>query len=207
MGCGIWAGVKKKFKFKFKFKNKFKMITIEQPAMVLNANATPAIARYQMWNSWDVQGTHSPQHIIEWVASVAANAAGQKLKNLVIQCHGAPGFIGIGQGFSRANVNLFSGLAGKVDKIWIVACQPALISTASCAPSAFCSTDGNLFISEMAKSAQCYVVAPTETQWNLAQTYQFGVIPSYEGLVLCYGPGGNITWQRRYPSDWPSNHE
>lgn len=175
------------------------MITIEQPAMTLNAVTNPQIARYQMWNSWDIPSTETSQHIVLWVASVARSASGGKLKNLIIQCHGAPGQLSIGQGFNRSNVGLFQSLSGLVDKIWVVACQPAYIDP-SCGSTAFCSSDGNMFISEIARAAQCYVVAPTETQINYGKTYPFGVIPSYEGLILSYGPGGGVTWSHRYPS-------
>lgn len=178
------------------------MITIEQPAMTLNAVANPPIARYQMWNSWDVASSETSEHIVGWSATVARGASAGKLKNLIIQCHGAPGYIGIGAGFTRSNVRLFRDLAGLVEKIWIVACQPAYIDQSSCGNASFCGSDGNLFISEIARHAQCYVVAPTETQINRAMSYPFGRIPSYEGLVLSYGPEGNVTWSHRYPSSW-----
>ena len=176
------------------------MITIEQPAMTLNSKVNPAIARYQMWNTWDVDNTNTPEHLVGWSATVARGAQGGKLKNLIIQCHGAPGRLAIGSsGFDRNNIGLFQGLAGLVEKIWVVACQPAYIDP-TCGSNTACLTDGNLFISEMARHAQCYVVASTETQIDYAQTYPFGQLPSFEGLVLSYGPGGNVTWSHRYPS-------
>jgi hypothetical protein len=176
------------------------MITIEQPALVLNAVTNPQIARYQMWNTGDVHSNKPSQEVIGWIRIIAGGAPGGKLKNVIIQCHGAPGYLAIGQGFTRTNVGLFQGVAGLVDKIWVVACQPAYIDP-TCG-TRFCSSDGNLFISEMARAAHCYVVAPTETQINRGMTYPFGVIPSYEGLVLSYGPGGDVTWSHRYPSGW-----
>jgi len=176
------------------------MITIEQPAMVLNAvTPPPQIARYQMWNSWDVQPAANSGRIIENCRTVARSAPGGKLKNLIIQCHGAPGQISIGQGFDRSNVGLFSGLQGCVELIWIVACQPARISV-TCSPGTFCPADGNLFISEMARAAQCEIIAPTETQTNRSITYAFGMIPSYEGLIVKYNRLGRIYWSQRYPS-------
>ncbi|MCB1826598.1 MAG: hypothetical protein KDJ54_19270 [Candidatus Competibacteraceae bacterium] len=178
------------------------MITIDQPAMTLNSKVTPPIARYQMWNSWDIDGTHTIAHIVAWVATVARGAPGGKLKNLVIQCHGSPGYIYLGTGsFNRTNVSTMNSWAGLIEKIWVVACRPAYIDP-TCGPTGFCASDGNLLISEMARAAQCYVVASTETQWNIAKTYPFGKIPSYEGLVLSYGPQGNVTWSHRYPSGW-----
>ncbi|HEX7815918.1 hypothetical protein [Dyella sp.] len=180
------------------------MISIEQPAMVLNAVTSPRIGRLQMWNSWDVSGATTARQIIDWVATVARGAEGGKLKNLVIHSHGIPGAILIGQGFNRNNVGLFSGLSGLVDKIWLVACRPAYIdpSCNTTTGTGVCVSDGNMFVSAMARAASCYVVASTETQTELNQTYPFGVITTYEGLVLSYGPAGNVTWSRRYPSQW-----
>src|SRR5512147_569146 len=105
------------------------MITIEQPALVLNAVTNPQIARYQMWNTGDVPSTKPSQEVIGWIRIVAGSAPGGKLKNVIIQCHGAPGYLAIGQGFSRSNVGLFRGVSGLVDKIWVVACRPAFIDT------------------------------------------------------------------------------
>jgi hypothetical protein len=44
-----------------------------------------------MWNTWDIDGTQTIEHIVAWVATVASGAPGGKLKNLVFQCHGTPG--------------------------------------------------------------------------------------------------------------------
>ncbi len=168
---------------------------------LLNSVVNPPIARYQMWNTWDIDSSVPIQHIVDWVGSVARGAPGGKLKSLIFQCHGSPGVLYIGAGtIDRTNVGLLAAWAGLIDKIWVVACQPAYIDPA-CGPG-FCTTDGNLFISQMARAASCYVVASTETQWNVAKTYPFGKLPSYEGLVLSYGPSGGVTWTNRYPSDW-----
>ncbi|MFA5122754.1 hypothetical protein [Zavarzinia sp.] len=177
------------------------MITIEQPAMALNAHDISR--KYQMWNSWDLASDERVPHIFGWVGQVAAGAAGGKLKNLIINCHGQPGrlLLGVG-GVVRSNVGWFRQWRGKVDKIWLTACRPGFIQDPG-QPS-----DGNLFVGEMAKAANCYVVASTETQWFQSnRTYPFGQIDTFEGLVLSYAPDGSVSWSHRYASNWSSNQE
>jgi hypothetical protein len=174
------------------------MITLEQPSMALND--VRDYAPGQMWNSWYIQPTDTREHIIEWVATVARGASGGKLKNIVFCCHGSPGYLQLGQGFDRRHVPLFTHWAGLVDKIWIRACQFAYIQNPGATPTG----DGNLFCSAIAKNARCYVVASTELQYTKQTTpLPFGQLDSFEGLVLSYGPGGNVTWSHRYPShEW-----
>jgi hypothetical protein len=173
------------------------MITIEQPAMVLNA-VDPTLPRFQMWNTWDISYAESPEHIINWVAQVAKGVPTGKLKNVIFQCHGLPGKINIGTGLGREHVHLFQRWRGLVNKIWIVACETAFMPPGSTITSF--SNDGHSLISEIARAARCYVVAATELQYFNNRTYPFGVIDSFEGLVLSYGPAGNITWSQRYPT-------
>lgn len=174
------------------------MITIEQPAMALNA--ADITRRYQMWNTWNLSPAETVPHIFDWVGTVADGAQGNKLRNLVINCHGAPGMLQLGVGgLWRSNVAWFERWRGKIDKIWLTACQPGFIQGPGSA------SDGNLFVGEIAKAAQCYVVASTETQWfTTNRVYPFGQIDSYEGLVLSYSPDGAVSWSRRYPSSWSS---
>ena len=187
------------------------MIILEQPSMALNDERHGHLT-VRMWNTWNVRQTDTSDHIIDWVAAVAGKATGGKLKNVVFSCHGAPGSVQMGGGFTRANVTSFARWAGKVEKIWFRACNVALISAAGG------SADGNLFCSEVARHAQCYVVASTETQWTRPTTMEaifsgghhtlpFGKLDTFEGLVLSYGPGGNVTWEHRYDSNSESNTE
>ena len=95
------------------------MITIPQPAMVLNADDVPG-PDYKMWNTRRVKENEDPLWVMKNVASVAKSATGAKLKALVINCHGyyrtlkehkwwfderGGGFgLGIGTGITRSNV-------------------------------------------------------------------------------------------------------
>jgi hypothetical protein len=140
---------------------KKKMFNIEQPAMALNAVDDPPPAT--MWNTWDIYPTYSREHIINWTAKVAGGAPGGKLKSVVICCHAKPGDLRLGEGFDRRHTYLFARWAGLVEVIYLRGCAIAYIKT----PGAKTVGDGNLFCSEIAKYAKCYVVASTEKQWTL----------------------------------------
>jgi hypothetical protein len=149
--------------------------------------------RFQLEETWDVRLNETRTHMVEWVAKKAKDKG--KLKNLVLHCHGEPAYLKLGEGFSLQNLGSFSPWRGLVEKIWLSACQVARIPNL---PSY--RDNGNSFCAYMAKIVGCYVVAPTETQCNEIKTYPIDCIPSYEGLVLCYGPNGNISWSGRNAS-------
>ena len=168
------------------------MITLEEPHMVINSKDLKG--RYNMWNSWnDVDSSVKGEKIIKWVATVAKGAPGGKLKNLIINCHGSPSRIKIGEGFGPNNVKLFSAWAGLIDKLWLVACRVGRITS---------SADGNMFLYNIATNAKCHVVASTEVQIGRRITYPYGKIDTFEGLLLSYTPGKGVTWSHRYSSSW-----
>jgi hypothetical protein len=175
------------------------MITLDPPHMGLNDARAPM--KVTMWNTWLVPAGDTRTHIVSWVAQVAAKAPGRKLKNVVLNCHGNSSYLQLGEGFDRRHTNLFKLWRGKVDKIWIRACLVARIQHAG----ATTTGDGNLFCSELARAAQCHVVAPTELQVeSRGLVLPFGKIDTYEGLLVSYSPDGKIHWSHRYPSTWKS---
>src|SRR5438128_3425457 len=148
-----------------------------------------------MWNTWKVDNNSTREHIVEWVAIVARGAAGGKLKNLVISCHGLPGWVGIGQGFNSTHLPMFSAWAGLVQNIWFVACLVAATPNAAYQQQlntnypGFGTGDGTAFCSRLAQTTHAYVVAPTEEQRNRGG-YTLGQLPAYEGLLKCFNPQG-----------------
>jgi hypothetical protein len=147
-------------------------------------------------------------HHIDWVATVARGAAGGKLKHLVLSCHGLPGYLYLGEGFNRSHIPMFAAWRGLIDKIWLPDCLVALIPDATTQSQlnrdypGLGPSDGNVFCSDLAKQVQCSVVASTETQCEYPTTYPPDQMTSFEGLVLSYGPEGNVTWSHRNPSTW-----
>ncbi|REJ76368.1 MAG: hypothetical protein DWQ47_12235 [Acidobacteria bacterium] len=177
------------------------MITLEGPHMGLNDSRSTN--RVQMWNTWNVTTTETVEHMLGWIAEVARGAPGGKLKNLVFRCHGAPAYLQCGEGIRRSDTGLFSALSGLVDKIWFSACQVGYITPGTGGNPGPASGDGNMFCSEIARAANCYVVAGTELQViGVNRTLPYGCLDTYEGLVLSYGPSGTVTWSRRYPSTY-----
>ena len=191
------------------------MITIQYPHMGLNDERAPVFV--QMWNTWRVTRTETKRHIIDWVATVARGAPGGKLKELVISCHGAPGFLQLGEGFGQTDVNLFQGWRGLVDKIWIRACLVARIvgpETAGQGDGPFLTAlgmggNGHTFCQGVARAANCYLVVGTELQvssiYSQTNPVPYGQLDTYEGLVLSYHPDGTIGWSHRYPSVYNAN--
>lgn len=186
------------------------MITIKYRHMGLNDERAPVFV--QMWNTWTVKKTDTKQHIVDWPAQVARGAPGGKLSEIVISCHGAPGYLQLGEGIGLADVGLFQAWRGLVDKVWIRACLVGRIvgpDTASQGDGAFIaalslSGDGHRFCSELAQALGCYLVVGTELQvssrYSATNPVPFGQLDTYEGLVLSYNPKGVIDWSRRYPS-------
>ena len=133
--------------------------SVEQPAMALNDSRLGS--EVQMWNTRLVRESDSLANIFDNIVSVAKSAPGGKLKNLIFNCHGFPGYLQMGEGIDRASAIIFRMLSRPkplVETIWLRACQVARIETRRSGRG-----DGNLF-SEIAQYAQCLVIASTADQ-------------------------------------------
>jgi hypothetical protein len=187
------------------------MFRLERPNMAVNDKRVAGgctYRRFQMWNTWDIDATETREHIVEWVATVARGATGGKLKHLVLSSHGLPANLQLGQGFDQSHVPLFAAWAGLIEKIWLPNCliaripEPALKAQLDHDHPGVKISDGNVFCSELAKTVHCYVVAATEDQCETPADVPTDMMTSFEGLVLSYGPEGNITWSSRNRSMW-----
>ncbi len=118
------------------------------------------------------------------------------IKNLILNCHGSPGHLSLGQGIGQADIYVFRGIGSLVEKIWIRACCVAGRNDQN-------QRLGNDFCSGLARSARCYVVASTELQIEYTHRFlPYGQLDSFEGLVLTYGPNGNLSLSQRFPSTY-----
>lgn len=181
------------------------MFTLDQPSMALNSIDFPGeIIRMEI-TAGPISGTESPQAIITRVVNGAARVSGGKLKNVVFNCHGLPGYIGIGQGIRRSHLGLFRQWAGKVFKIWFIACKLARIPTREMQAKldrdypGYETGNGDVFCKELARLSGAYVVVPTEDQGNTGG-YSLGQMPTFEGLLLSYSPHGGPPWRHHYRS-------
>ena len=183
------------------------MITIDSPSMALNDSR--AAVRYHMDATKTVQPTTTMREVVNMVLAQAQTLNGRRIENLILTAHGTPGYFEIGTGLSQTTMAPFADVRNRVFKIWFRGCLVARITgpeTASHGDGAVLRQfglnvgNGHAFISAFARLTGCYVVAPTEMQCSRLTSYPQGLMDSYEGLVLCYDPSGNISWQHRYPS-------
>jgi hypothetical protein len=173
-------------------------MALNDPRVRGGAPPNVTVRRFQMENTWDIKTNETRQHMIEWVAFVARSSSGRKLKNLVLSCHGLPGELLLGEGFNSDHLPMFDAWSGLIETIWLPDCLVARIPDATM-PGA---RDGNVFCSGLAKRVKCSVVAPTELQCEYPVNVAVDMMTSFEGLVLTYGPAGNVTSSYRNPSTW-----
>jgi hypothetical protein len=169
------------------------MFTLEQPSMALNDTRLDVVV--QMSINKTIQPSEGVSEILAHVVNGAKMAPGGRLKNLVINCHGDPGELHMGVGITRDLTDRFIMLApgGKplVDTIYLRSCKVARIDKPG-SPS-----DGNLFCSEIAKNANCLVIASTAPKTTGFINSYAGPLPYcsldlFEGTTLHYGPEGNV---------------
>ena len=164
------------------------MITLNPPHLALNDSRSNMTL--SMTYSIPVRPHDSAGFIINRVIQINSSS---QLENVVFNCHGFPGNLQMGTGFSINQAPLFRRWRNKVKKIWFYACSPAADSV------------GRAFCSAVAKNARCNVLASTETQVESAQQMLAlppGTLDTFEGLLLSFDRDGNINWNRRYPSTY-----
>lgn len=161
------------------------MFEIPQPSMALNSHDVPP-PDYMMWNTYKVSASTSVENMIGWSATVAKGVSGG-LKCLIINCHGSPGRLHIGTGISLRDAPVFGALKGRVNTIFIVACQIAQTGSGG-------ALDGNLMCGAIAKAAGATVFCSTALQTTGLFTViglQDGTIDEYEGTILKYNSSGS----------------
>lgn len=166
------------------------MINLSPPHAVLNDPRAPVFV--QMRTTFVVSRTGSREYILDLIANAAESARGGRLQNVVINCHGNPGHLELGQGFHSHHAGLFRRWRGKVSKVWLRACRVAQ-------RDAF----GYSLVRGIARAAECHVVASTELQTEVGgRRLPYGQLDTFEGLVMCFGPSGQVSWQRRNRSTY-----
>lgn len=177
------------------------MIRLEQPSIAVNDlrwtdSTGKSSVRFHMWRTWDLpKAPASRGRIVSYVAALARQAPdGTPLRNLVISCHGTPGYLWLGEGFSENDAALFCGWDGLFEVIWLKGCRV--------------SRDvGRRFCANMAVATGARVVASTEIQTTVAVTYPYGLIDEFEGLVNIFEPEhGRIDVSVRAPSAWQGSN-
>jgi hypothetical protein len=177
------------------------MFSVPEPALALNDS--PLLkGQIQMSRTIRVRKDDSRANIIGAIATTAESSPDGFLKSLVLNSHGAPGNLIMGEGFWKPHTAMFATLKDKVGTIWITACQ-----IASRVPYKRTempgwvhgeSGDGFDFCRQIAMRANCHVVAPMNFQDVPHQKIPVGSIDSFEGMVLCFKPSGELAWTHKY---------
>lgn len=177
------------------------MIQLEEPALALNDIRVGG--KVKMSRTLLIRQDDKRENIIEAVANYAASKPGGRLRNLVLNSHGVPGYLIMGEGFWAPHTNLFKRWEGLVDNIWVMACQIA--SRIPLAPGSrlpdWCKGtvgDGYHFCRNMAIGAHANVIASLNTQVVPSVKIAPGSIDSFEGMLLCFKRDGEIAWSRQY---------
>jgi hypothetical protein len=174
------------------------VIIIRQPAIAINDRRDNCLANMSI--NYLVERHFSRETIVEDVVRLARSTRTGRVIDMVICCHGNPGVLYLGEGFNTSQTTLFARWRGLVDRIYIRACNLAEIRQTGQNQG-----DGNRFCISMARSVACTIIASTELQLTRTSTYAgglpYGLLDNYEGLVMWYGPQGQVLPQsRRGPS-------
>src|SRR5258706_5580340 len=144
------------------------MIKIEEPALVLNDIGVPG--HIHVSRSILVRPDDSRENLLGAIATVAAGLPYGRLKSLVLNSHGLPGYLIMGQGFWRPHVGLFDMLEGCVNNIFVTACE---IAARGIGPHDHVAADfkgdgepgdGYMFCRELAQRSKANVVASENDQ-------------------------------------------
>jgi hypothetical protein len=167
------------------------VITLKQPTLCLNSSDVPG-PHYAMSHTVKMPAGIKPLEVVNLIInaqSKARSGKGHGLSNIVINCHGYEGGLGLStgghgkEGITKSNVALFGLLATmNVPPIWLVACQAARGQ----AGQDFCQTLSNV--------ARTMVIAGEDDQdvgvWETVRYYAgpSGRIDDYEGIVHIFYP-------------------
>jgi hypothetical protein len=176
------------------------MYKIPQPALSLNDTRTESI--FPQWRTETITPTTTRRTVIERVVLAADRAPGGKITNVIVHCHGGPGFLQMGEGFHPHHAQLFSAWRGMVGKIWIHACRVASGKL------------GDEMCRAIARASACTLYASTYRQFNIigrvggpAHRYPQGVLDEFEGDVKHFGPDGSLIGIKHYAIGINANNE
>jgi hypothetical protein len=166
------------------------MIKLKQPSLALHSYNVPGY-KYRMWQTWKMPPTATAKNVVYWIQWAIDHSPELYLHNVIINCHGSPGYLHIGQntGIGHEDLGAFVELRQKqsVGTIWIVACQVAETEDQH-------GRLGKYFCSELARSAACQVVAADKLQYVDVSFYlRFcpdHSIDDYEGTIYRWDAAG-----------------
>jgi hypothetical protein len=171
---------------------------MKQPSLALHSHDVPG-HKYQMKWTWQMPPKATARDVAYWILYAADHSKEMGLENVILNCHGGPGVLGVGgEGASDpqidlSNVGVFSLLKDTdLGTIWLVSCDVAAVEKG---PG---GQDGKRFCAELAKAADCEVVAAGVDQRVDVSFYlrmcPWGCIDDFEGVAYRFYPSGGYTW-------------
>ncbi len=157
------------------------MIMMKQPSLVLHSHNVPGY-KYKMWATWTVPKTVTASTLVGWIESAIDQSSELMLHNVIINCHGSPGYLHIGTGIGINDLEPFKRLRQKqsIGRLWIVACEVHKTN----------NTLGHDFCTALSKAAALSVVAADALQYVNESSLPYGYIDDYEGNVYAYDGSG-----------------
>ena len=163
------------------------MIKMTQPSLALHSYNVPDY-EFKMWQTWKMPKNACVQDVVNWINWAIDHSEEMYLHNVIINCHGAPGGLRIGENclMTVNDVCTFTPLRNKgaIGTIWLVACKVA-------------AEQGMYFCSQLAISTGCDVIAANATQrmdvgfyLNFCPT---NYIDDFEGTAYRFSPAGGYT--------------
>lgn len=160
------------------------MIKMKQPSLVLHAKGIEKNGYlYKMWATWTVPSTLTPTVLVSWIEHAIDVSEERYLHNVVINCHGEPGYVHIGTGIGEHDLEPFTRLRQKqsIGRIWLVACR--VHATGNSLGSSFCTS--------LAATAGAPVAAADKLQVSTWDTIPYGHIDDFEGTLYLYNGAGS----------------
>ncbi|MGH9946139.1 MAG: DUF4347 domain-containing protein [Pyrinomonadaceae bacterium] len=172
------------------------MIRLSEPSMAMHSHDVPGY-KYNMWKSFKMWRETTAHDVVNWILWGINNSPEMYLDNVVINCHGAPGGVILGdkeliksendkyEWIYAGNVGLFSPVKnkGNLGTIWLVACEVAK------------GSKGKNFCSSLAKAAGCNVIAADKIQrvnfGFYLQSCPDNCIDNFEGTAYRWDKQGN----------------
>jgi hypothetical protein len=169
------------------------MIQLDKYSLALNAVKVPG-PDYRMDETVKMSKTTTAHDVISHILTAVGNTSDLQIKNLVINCHGSPGVIYLGETecikdgktvkkptyIGIQHVGLFNLVKGYIGTIWITGCQVG---------------SGANFCSQLAVTARCSVVAADVLQYinpgYYLRLFPKNCIDEFEGTAYKWDEKGN----------------
>jgi hypothetical protein len=174
------------------------MIKLKQPALALHSHDVPGY-RCKMQTTWLMPAGATVNNVVYWIDWAIRNSANQRLENVVINCHGTPGFLHVGgswNGFGIEGVKSFEKFKGKnaIGTIWILACNVA-------------GGDGigMKFCTALSKAADCKVIAAMGAQ-SVEKMFDYfrpnECIDDFEGMAWYFKGGESGSFSNTFGREY-----